>query len=106
LRILAPAGVLALGIVLWDLVVRINGIPPYILPSPGLVLSTLFSDWPILWSSLLATLATTLEGLALAVAGGIGLAVMFNQSRLIEHSLYPYAVILQVTPVWRSRRCC
>ena len=99
LRILAPAGVLALGIVLWDLVVRINGIPPYILPSPGLVLSTLVSDWPILWSSLLATLETTLEGLALAVVGGIGLAVLFNQSRLIEHSLYPYAVILQVTPV-------
>ena len=99
LRILAPAGVLALGIVLWDLVVRINGIPPYILPSPGLVLSTLVTDWPILWSSLLATLETTLEGLALAVAGGIGLAVLFNQSRLIEHSLYPSAVILQVTPV-------
>src|SRR5712672_4712421 len=99
LRILAPAGFLALGLVLWDLVVRINGIPPYILPSPGLVLSTLVADWPILWSSLLATLATTLEGLALAVAGGIGLAVLFNQSRLIEHSLYPYAVILQVTPV-------
>jgi NitT/TauT family transport system permease protein len=99
LRILAPAGVLALGIVLWDLIVRINGIPPYILPSPGLVLATLVADWPILWSSLLATLETTLEGLALAVAGGIGLAVLFNQSRLIEHSLYPYAVILQVTPV-------
>jgi NitT/TauT family transport system permease protein len=63
------------------------------------VLSTLFTDWSILASSLLATLITTLEGLALAVAGGIGLAILFNQSRLIEHSLYPYAVILQVTPV-------
>ena len=99
LRILAPAGVLALGIVVWDLVVRINGIPPYILPGPGLVLATLVSDWNILWSSLLATLTTTIEGLALAVVGGISLAVLFNQSRLIEHSLYPYAVILQVTPV-------
>jgi NitT/TauT family transport system permease protein len=99
LRILAPAGVLALGIVVWDLVVRINGIPPYILPGPGLVLATLISDWSILWTSLLATLTTTIEGLALAVVGGIGLAVLFNQSRLIEHSLYPYAVILQVTPV-------
>ncbi|MEA3026771.1 MAG: NitT/TauT family transport system permease protein [Alphaproteobacteria bacterium] len=99
LRVLAPAAVLALGIVLWDLVVRINGIPPYILPSPGLVLTTLISDWPILWSSLLATLLTTLEALLLAVVGGIGLAILFNQSRLIEHSLYPYAVILQVTPV-------
>src|SRR6187455_361162 len=99
LRIIAPAAVLALGVLLWDLVVRINGIPPYILPSPGLVLTTLVSDWPILWSSLLATLETTLEGLALAVAGGIGLAVLFNQSKLIERSFYPYAVILQVTPV-------
>ena len=99
LRILAPAVVLALGVLLWDLVVRINDIPPYILPGPGLVLATLVSDWPILWSSLLATLETTLEGLLLAVVGGVGLAVLFNQSRLIEHSLYPYAVILQVTPV-------
>ena len=25
--------------------------------------------------------------------------MLFNQSRLIEYSLYPYAVILQVTPI-------
>ena len=99
LRIVLPVVVLALGVVLWDLVVRINGIPPYILPGPVLVLTTLCADWSILWTSLLATLETTIEGLALAVIGGIGLAVLFNQSRLIEHSLYPYAVILQVTPV-------
>jgi len=106
LRIVAPAAVLALGVVVWDLVVRINAIPPYILPSPGLVLETLLSDRAILWSSLLATLTTTIEGLALAVVGGIGLAVLFNQSRLIEHSLYPYAVILQVTPVVAIAPCC
>jgi NitT/TauT family transport system permease protein len=99
LRLLAPAAVLALGIALWELVVRVNNIPPYILPAPDLVISTLILDWDILWWSLLATLATTLEGLALAVIGGVVLAVLFNQSRLIEHSLYPYAVILQVTPV-------
>jgi NitT/TauT family transport system permease protein len=99
LRFAAPAGVLTLTLLAWDLIVRINAIPPYILPGPGLVLSTLISDWPILWSSLLATLETTVEGFALAVVGGAGLAILFNQSRLIEHSLYPYAVILQVTPV-------
>jgi NitT/TauT family transport system permease protein len=97
--IVAPVAVLALGVLAWDLVVRLNGIPPYILPGPGLVASTLVSDWSILWSSLLSTMATTLEGFALAAAGGVGLAVLFNQSRLIERSLYPYAVILQVTPV-------
>jgi NitT/TauT family transport system permease protein len=99
LRIVAPAAVLALGVLAWDLIVRINGIPPYILPGPGLVLTTLVSDRSILWWSLLATLETTVEGLLLAVAGGVGIAILFNQSRLIEHSLYPYAVILQVTPV-------
>jgi NitT/TauT family transport system permease protein len=99
LRIVLPAAALALGVLIWDLVVRVNALPPYILPGPGLVVSTLVSDWPILWTSLIATLETTLAGLALAVVGGVSLAIAFNQSRLIEHSFYPYAVILQVTPV-------
>jgi NitT/TauT family transport system permease protein len=99
LRIALPAAVLALAVLAWDLTVRVNGIPPYILPGPGLVLATLAADWPILGSSLVTTLEITFAALALAVVGGIGLAVLFNQSRTIEHSLYPYAVILQVTPV-------
>jgi NitT/TauT family transport system permease protein len=98
-RIVLPIVTLALGVVAWDLVVRVKDIPPFILPGPGLVAATIVSDWPVLWDSLLVTLATTFYGLALALAGGVGLAILFNQSRLIEHSLYPYAVILQVTPV-------
>jgi NitT/TauT family transport system permease protein len=98
-RILLPVLTLAIGVAAWDLIVRLKDIPPYILPSPGLVAATIVSDWPLLWDSLLATLATTFYGLVLAFAGGAGLAILFNQSRLIEHSLYPYAVILQVTPV-------
>ncbi len=78
---------------------KLLAIPPYVLPGPGLVLSTLIADGGLLWHSLLVTLATTFEGFGLAAIGGIGLAVLFSQSRLIEYSLYPYAVILQVTPV-------
>jgi len=99
LRVLLPIAVLALGVWLWDAVVRINDIPPYVLPGPGLVLSTLVADWTVLGDSLAVTLVTTFEGLVLAVVGGVALAILFNLSRLIEHSLYPYAVILQVTPV-------
>ncbi|MET0277733.1 MAG: ABC transporter permease [Pseudorhodoplanes sp.] len=99
LRYALPFAALAIGALLWDLVVRINDIQPYVLPSPGLVLRTLVADWPILWSSLLSTLTTTFQALLLAFFGGVGLAILFNQSRLIEHSFYPYAVILQVTPV-------
>jgi NitT/TauT family transport system permease protein len=98
-QIVLPLATLAAGVGIWDLVVRIGHLPPYVLPAPGVVAATLVKDWSLLWGSLLVTLATTFEGLALAVIGGTGLAILFNQSRLIEYSLYPYAVILQVTPI-------
>ncbi|MGH6664858.1 MAG: ABC transporter permease [Pseudolabrys sp.] len=99
LRIGLPIVMLAVVLLAWDLVVRLFAIPPFVLPGPGLVLTTLISDGSLLWHSLVVTLATTFEGFLLAAIGGIGLAILFSQSRLIEYSLYPYAVILQVTPI-------
>ena len=99
LRVALPILVLALGLFIWEAIVRINKIPPYVLPSPSLILRTLIEDWELLSQSLVVTLATTVEGFLLAAFGGVGLAVLFNQSRLLEYSLYPYAVILQVTPI-------
>jgi len=98
-RILLPIVVLAAGVAVWDLVVRLNNIAPYVLPGPGAVFLTLVQDWPVLSESLLTTLVTTLEGFVAAGIGGIALAVLFNQSKWLEYSLFPYAVILQVTPV-------
>ena len=98
-RILLPVAVLAMGIAAWELVVRLNDIPPYVLPAPSAVFRTLIADWPVLSQSLLTTLVTTLEGFVAAALGGIGLALLFNQSKWLEYSLFPYAVILQVTPV-------
>ena len=99
LRILLPAIVAAAGTAAWELVVRVNNIPPYVLPAPSAVFSTLFSDWGVLSQSLAATLLTTLEGFVAAAIGGVLLALIFNLSKLVEYSLFPYAVILQVTPV-------
>src|SRR5580658_6383504 len=98
-RIMLPITVLLLVAVLWEALVKIENIPPYVLPSPGRILRTLIEDWALLLQSLLVTLSTTIEGFFLAAVGGAGLAVLFNQSRLVEYSLYPYAVILQVTPI-------
>jgi NitT/TauT family transport system permease protein len=98
-RLLLPVVLLALSLAAWELVVRVQAIPPYVLPGPRLVFATLVADWPVLSESLAVTLLTTLEGFLLALAGGVGLAVLFNQSRLLEYALYPYAVILQVTPI-------
>ena len=94
-----PIVVLALGLAIWEMVVRLANIPSYVLPAPLLVLQTLVADWALLSQSLGVTLITTIEGFLLAAAGGVGLAILFNQSRLVEYSLYPYAVILQVTPI-------
>lgn len=94
-----PALTVALMIVLWDRIVVWNAIPHYILPAPGLVAETLVKDFPILGPALLVTLQITLAALAVAVIGGVGLAVLFSLSRWAEMCFYPFAVVLQVTPV-------
>jgi len=99
LRVVLPVIVLALSLAVWELVVRLASIPPYVLPAPSLILQTFVADRALLTQSLLVTLITTLEGFLLAAVGGVGLAVLFNLSRLVEYSLYPFAVILQVTPI-------
>lgn len=99
LRIGLPIVMLAIAVLVWHLVVQTFTLPPYVLPGPGLVATTLIADGNLLWNSLLVTVITTFEGFLLAAVGGIGLAILFNQSRLVEYSFYPYAVILQVTPI-------
>jgi len=99
LRIMLPLTTLALAVLAWELVVRINNIPAYVLPAPTLVARTIITDWEVLWHALLVTLTITVEGFVLAVVGGVGLAILFNQSRFVEYSFYPFAVILQVTPI-------
>ena len=96
---LLPLAIMVLAIWLWDRIVVWNEIPKYILPRPHVVVQTLWNDAPLLFSSLLVTLRITALGLMLAVIGGVGLAVLFAQSKWVEMSFFPFAVILQVTPI-------
>lgn len=96
---LLPIVVMALTIWGWDRLVKVNEIPHYILPGPGLVVQTLVEDWGTLFPSLLVTLQITLMALAAAIIGGVGLSILFAQSRFAEMSFFPYAVIMQVTPI-------
>jgi NitT/TauT family transport system permease protein len=93
----AAVGLLALG--LWEGAVRAFGVPPYVLPGPVAIAAALREDWPLLWPSTLATLRIALLALAAAVGSGGLLAVLFAQSRALERALFPWAVVLQVTPV-------
>ncbi|MEM8788402.1 MAG: ABC transporter permease [Pseudomonadota bacterium] len=94
-----PSLVMVASILAWHLYVTINEIPHYILPGPMLVAEKLAEDWPLLSQAMLTTGRLTLLALAMAILGGVALAVAFTQSKWAEMSFFPYAVILQVTPV-------
>jgi NitT/TauT family transport system permease protein len=99
IRVLAPAviGLLVLGG--WEALVRLREIPPYVLPGPLIIAETLWRDWAPLSASLLVTLRITALALLIAATAGLALAILFAQSRVVELSFFPYAVILQVTPI-------
>ena len=83
----------------WEAIVAVKDIPPYILPAPSRIAMTLVSDWDTLSGSLWVTLRITFEALFAAVVGGVALAVLFAQWKWVERSFFPFAVILQVTPI-------
>ena len=99
LRIVVPVAMLVIGIVAWHFVVVGNNIPKYILPTPYDVVQSLLNDWPTLLPALGVTLRITFTALILALVGGVAMAILLVQSKWIELALFPYAVILQVTPV-------
>lgn len=98
-RWLLPVVVMVATIALWQWYVVAFKVPHYILPGPDRVVQALIADWSMLWPALLITIAITLGALIIATIGGVGLAVLFAQSKWVEMSFFPYAVILQVTPV-------
>ncbi|MGK7916637.1 MAG: ABC transporter permease [Prochloraceae cyanobacterium] len=97
--IIAPIVVGIFALVAWEMFVLVMNLPPYILPKPLLVLTTLIEEWDQLFPSLLITLKITLVALITATVSGLLVAILFTQSKWIERSFFPYAVILQTTPI-------
>jgi len=95
LPVLLGVGVLAV----WEGAVAAYDIPRFVLPAPSAIAQALIDDFPSLMASLWTTLRITLLAFVCALVSGVALAVLFSQSRVVEMALYPYAVILQVTPV-------
>ena len=98
-RWLMPALTLSTGLIIWQGLVMWNEIPPYLVPGPWLVAQTLWADAGLLWADLQQTMSLTILALLVAVIGGVGIAILFTQSKRVEQSFGPYAVVLQVTPV-------
>jgi NitT/TauT family transport system permease protein len=98
-RVLYPLLVAVLLIGLWQWWVTAFEIPTFLVPSPLRVAQTLFSDAGLLFGALVNTLKITVFALVCATVLGVLVAFAFVQSRLIETALFPYAVLLQVTPI-------
>ena len=94
-----PALLGVIMLALWEAAVRAYDVPPFILPAPSAIWAALTDNFQSLMASLWATLRVTVEAFAIAVIAGVALAILFSQSKAIETALFPYAVILQVTPV-------
>ncbi|GAB4061840.1 ABC transporter permease [Uliginosibacterium sediminicola] len=98
-RIVAP---LLVGIVLlgsWQLICVAFKVPAYLVPTPLNIVQTLVANFGSLFGALLVTLKITLLAFLCAVLLGVMIAFLLVQSRIIEASLFPYAILLQVTPV-------
>ena len=98
-RVLAPLVVAIIAIAAWQALVVLKNLPPYLVPSPTLVARTLVADRVLLLGSLAVTMEIALTALALATLLGVVTALLFVQSRWIEMSFFPYAILLQVTPI-------
>ncbi len=99
LRIAVPLAILVALLALWEWYVVAYEVPHYLLPGPRLVAQAIVADWAVLGPALMVTLKITFSALALALVGGVLLAVILVQSRWAELAVYPYAVVLQVTPI-------
>jgi NitT/TauT family transport system permease protein len=99
LSVTIPVLMVMLAVAAWQAHIVINQVPRYIMPAPLDVVTALYTDWGTLFPSLLVTLRITFMALVIALLGGVGLAIVLVQSKWIELALFPFAVILQVTPM-------
>lgn len=98
-RLLYPALVMLVLLGTWQALVTGFKLPAYLVPSPVLMFQTLVTDWQSLGGSLLVTMKITVLSFFVAVVVGVLISFLFVQSRAIETALFPYAVLLQVTPI-------
>ena len=97
--VLPPLLFFALAVLLWHLGVALFDIKPFLLPGPLRVATALRDHLPALLRATWLTATGALCGFLLSFAVGFFVSLLFSQSRLIERSLYPYAIFLQTVPI-------
>jgi NitT/TauT family transport system permease protein len=95
----APVVVGAMLVAAWQFACRRWAVPVFLFPAPSDIAGSLIDNWPDLLHALGSTLKITFAAFGCATVLGVAVAFLLVQSRWIEMSLLPYAVLLQVTPI-------
>jgi len=98
-RYLPPIAAFVLFVGLWQLVVGQAGIPAYLLPKPSDIAEAVAANWRSLLGSVYTTTLETILGFLFSVVGGVLGAILLASSKMIERSIYPYAIVLQTIPI-------
>ncbi|CAN7720455.1 ABC transporter permease [Neorhizobium tomejilense] len=85
-------------VVVWDLTIRLFGIPAYLIPTPIDVAVQMYAQWPMLLAESVPTLQATVGGFLLSVLIGVPLAMLIAYSKTIESYVYPLLVFSQSIP--------
>ena len=83
----------------WQLILWIFSVPPFMLPPPYAVAKALVARFPSLWTSLTITAGEAGGGLIASTLIGVVIALIFAQSRWVRRMLYPYTLLLQTVPI-------
>jgi len=87
---------LALGLEAWT---RSARVPSYLMPPPSAVAARLWSDAPLLAREASVTVGEAAAGFTLGVAAAFGVAALMSQSRALERTLFPLAILVKLTPI-------
>ncbi|WP_212522797.1 ABC transporter permease [Actibacterium sp. MT2.3-13A] len=90
----------AFGLLAWQALVTLAGLPPYILPGPGRVLTTLWTSRALIAEHALTTAAEVLIGLAIGAVLGGASAILMAAAPLARTLLRPMLVFSQAIPVF------
>lgn len=97
--VVGPLVAFIVFLTLWQLIPTVLEIKPFILPKPTDVIEAAVEDWHLLWPAIQITITESIIGFFISAVVGIGISILLASSRILEVSLYPYAVILQTIPV-------
>ena len=94
-----PIMITLAGVGLWQLILPLAHVPEYLVPTPSEIAADMTTDWPVLEPALLVTAREILLGFVIAVAGGVGLAVLLHLVSVLRRAVYPVLIGSQTVPI-------